>query len=238
MAVDKRNKRRGGFYWVDGIPYISVTNVLRVIDKPALSYWFGKKVYWAFVNDPSLSEKDALRAPYSASGEAKERGNTVHSIIETYKQTGKRIESVPAKFKPYVQAFYNWIDDNDVEIIENERTVISKEHGYGGTGDLIVRLNKTEDIWMIDAKTGKDIYDEVELQLSAYKKGSDEAGLEINRLGVLLLETGKDEKPTGNYKFAEKTYNIEAFLAAKKLWEWKNQSKIEAVEYNKYHRSQ
>jgi hypothetical protein len=57
----RESSRRGGFYWhTDGRPYISVTTVLSVIDKPALRYWFGKEVYRAMVVNPTLGEKEAL----------------------------------------------------------------------------------------------------------------------------------------------------------------------------------
>ena len=44
---NNKNLRRGGFYWIDNKPYVSVTKVLEVLDKPALRYWFGKEVYYA-----------------------------------------------------------------------------------------------------------------------------------------------------------------------------------------------
>ena len=71
MSKDQRNDRRGGFYWVDNKPYVSVTTALSVIDKPALRYWFGKQVYLAMTKDPTLNEKAALSAPYQMSDKAK-----------------------------------------------------------------------------------------------------------------------------------------------------------------------
>ena len=228
--ADNRESRRGGFYWdADGKPYISVTQILSVISKPALLYWATKEVYRAMVVDPSLSEKDALAAPYRSSKTAMGRGTTVHSIVEAYKHTKKYLENVPEDFKPYAQAFYTWFEDNDVEMVENEKTVVSKKYGYAGTLDLVVKFKKNGRTLIADVKTGKDIYDEVFLQLSAYKQAYEENGGEEVGIGVILLSTGADGKPTGKYKFEEGEYCFDEFLAAKKLWVWKNQELIASV---------
>lgn len=80
-----------------------------------------------------------------------------------------------------------------------------------------------------DVKTGKDIYDDVFLQLSAYKQAYEEAGGEEVGIGVVLLSTGKDGMATGKYKFQEGEYCFQEFLAAKKLWVWQNQDKIASL---------
>lgn len=217
--------RRGGFYWKANPkkPYVSVTNVLSVIDKPQLRYWFGKMVYWAMVEDPTLQEQAALAAPYKKSDQAKSRGTTVHSIVETYKHTKEHLETVPEAFRGYATAFYNWVKDNDIEILENERTVFSELHEYAGTLDLLVRNNQSNKTFVIDVKTGKDIYPEAYLQLSAYKQALSENGTETDQIAVLLL------KEDGTYKFGQGESQLDAFLAAKRLWEWKNPDLMEIV---------
>ena len=223
MKTDKRNQRRGGFYWFEGKPYISVTNVLRAIDKPALRYWFGTQVFLAMVKNPTLSEKEALSAPYKTSDTAKSRGTTIHSIVESFKNTGKIPEGIPEKYAGYANAFQKWMKDNAVELVEQEKTIISKKYGYAGTADLIVR--KGDSIWVCDVKTGKGIYQEAHLQLSAYKQALIENGINIERMGVILL------KETGNYKFEEVDECFDTFLATKKLWEFLNKDLIEKIGY-------
>lgn len=215
VKKDLRSNRRGGFYWLEGVPYVSVTQVLRVIDRPALRYWFGQQVYRAFVKDPTLSEKDALSAPYRQSDKAKSRGSTVHSIVEAYKKTGAVIEDIPEEFRGYAEAFYSWIKDNSVEVISQEKTVISKKHGYAGTLDLIVSISDSG-TWLIDVKTGKGIYPESWLQLSAYKEALEEEGGKVDEIAVLLL------KDNGKYMFEKGEADIEVFLACKKMWIWQN----------------
>ena len=213
--TDQRHEKRGGYYWRQGVPHIATTNILQIVAKPQLVYWFGKEVYLAMVLDPSLSQKDALAAPRATSGKAKARGTLVHSVMEAYKTTGKTIDTVPELYKGYVDAFYSYVGDNKLDIIEREKTVYNKEHGYAGTLDMLTKINNGKDKWILDFKTGKDIYDEVTLQLSAYKHALGGK----YRMGVVLL------KEDGKYKFQEVEDEFEAFLACKKVWIWKNKEK-------------
>ena len=206
---------------MDKKPYPSVTKILQCIDKPALRYWFGKEVYLAMIKDPTLAQQEALSAPYRTSDKAKMRGTTIHSIIEAYKKTGAVIDSVPKELKGYAEAFYSWANDNKLEVIESEKTIVNKEHQFAGTLDLLVKLNG-KGTWILDIKTGKDIYMEAHLQLSAYFNSQSKA----TRMGILLL------KEDGKYKFEEVTDNFEVFLAVKKLWGFINKEICEKVGYD------
>lgn len=223
--TETKNDRRGGLYWKKDPkkPYLSVTTALSIIDKPALRYWFGKMVYYAMVQDPTLSEQEALSAPYKKNKEATGRGTTVHSIVEVYKHTKEHLESVPEQFRGYATAFKNWIDDNDIEVLENERTVFSDKYNYAGTLDLLVKSKKTGQTSIIDIKTGKDIYPEAYLQLSAYKQALAENGTGVNNICVLLL------KEDGTYKFEQGEDNLQAFLATMILWRWKNPDLVDLI---------
>lgn len=223
--MDIKN-RRGGFYWKDGEPYLSITEILKTIDKPALRYWYGREVYYAMVKNPTLDEKKALAAPYETSEKAKDRGSTIHSIVEAFKSTEKRIESIPQHIQPYAFAFYDFLKDHNVELLEQEKSVFSDEYKIAGTLDIYAKIG--EKFMVLDVKTGKDIYQEAGLQLSAYKHMIEH---KIDEIAVLLLETGKDNKPTGKYKFQTMTDDFDAFLACKKLYEYLNKEKLVKVGY-------
>jgi hypothetical protein len=156
-----------GFEIVDGKVYLRTTTVLKIIEKPALMYWFGKEVFYALSQNPELSEKEALAMPYQVSAKAKDRGTTVHSIVEAFKSTEKRIETIPQHIQPYAFAFYDFMRDHGLEMIDNEKKVYSDEHMLSGTLDIYGKLGDKH--FIIDVKTGKDIYMEAGLQLSAYK---------------------------------------------------------------------
>jgi hypothetical protein len=210
---DKRQERRGGFYWFDDEPYISVTKVLEVLDKPQLRRWYAREVYLAMVKNPNLSEADALAVPFNKGNEAKNRGTTIHSIVEAFKHSKEEIDDIPEKFRPYAVSFYNWVKDNNIEILEHEKTVKSAKYKYAGTCDLIVKNRQTNEVWVCDVKTGKDIYQEAFLQVSAYKRALLENGIKIDKTGVILL----GEK---GYKFAEGGDYFNYFLSALELWKF------------------
>lgn len=218
--ADKRRTRRGGFYWHKDRPLVSVTNVLKIIDKPALRYWFGQQVYWAMVKNPDLGEKEALNSPWKTSGKAKSRGTAVHNIVETWKTTGDLVTDAPEDYKGYARGFEKWVNEYNAKVLEHEKTVINLKEKYAGTLDLLTEINNTRAI--IDVKTGKDIYPEAGLQLSAYLHGEN---VEAERIGVLLLQE------SGKYKFQWVDDDYEVFLHAKALWEWNNQSTLNSVNY-------
>lgn len=222
--LSPKDSKRGGFYWIEGKPFVSVTQVLGdVLRKPGLEYWMKEQIYLAMVADPTLEKAKALAAPKEISEDAKLRGQTVHDIIEAWKQTQTYIETIPEKFKGYAQAFYQFIKDQDIEILEHERTVISEKYGYAGTLDLLMKSKKNGRTFLIDAKTGKGVYPEFFLQLSAYKQALSEGGTEVDTIGVLLL------KEDGTYAFELGGGCLDVFLAVLKIWEWKNKDLIEKL---------
>jgi PD-(D/E)XK nuclease superfamily len=215
-AQDKRAERRGGFYWVGSEPYPTVTTILQVKNKPALLRWHMEQVYWAVVKNPSISKEEALMAPGLVSNDAKTRGTTVHSIVEHYTE-GASIEEVlagiPEAYQGYAKAFHNWINNNDFTVIQHEKTVVSTVHKFAGTLDMLARNKKSGEIYLIDVKTGKQIYREAFYQLSAYKEALREEGIKVDKLAVLLLSD------KGVYNFGTGSDRLKAFLAAKTLWE-------------------
>jgi hypothetical protein len=215
--------RRGGFYFPEGKPHLGVTTPLKSINKPAIQYWFGQQVYREMVVDPTISEREALSAPYAASERAKNRGSTIHSIMEAWKQTGVEIDPKLERFKPYVHAFRDWIEDQEIELISQEKKVFSEKYGIGGKYDIYCKKNGK--YWLVDGKSGKDIYPEAWLQLSAYKEIFIENGMPVDEIAVLLLQKN------GKYRFEKGVSDFQTYLAVKKLWEWQNQDLCQKVGY-------
>jgi hypothetical protein len=225
-----KSTRRAGFYFIDKKPYISVTTVLTVINKPQIVYWYGRQVYLALVKNPSLSEKDALAAPYQSTRGAMSRGTTVHSIVEAYKHTKEQLD-VPEEFRGYAKAFYKFVTERKAKIKEQEKTVISKTLKVAGTLDLLASIDDIEVPLVIDVKTGKDIYEESFLQTSAYRFMLLENGIFTRGIGTLLLLSN------GEYKFQHEVeepvlkIRMDAFLSAKKLYEGLNHETLQKVGY-------
>lgn len=231
VSANQTNLRRGGFYWIGNKPYLSTTEILKVIDKPALRYWYGQEVFYAMCKDPKLNEREALSAPYQSGKKAAGRGTTVHSLVEAYKNTGQVIENVPDDFKGYAQAFYDFMNEVKPELIEQEKTAIDEENSVAGTLDIYGKIGSKH--YVLDIKTGKDIYAESSLQLSQYAHSLRLEGKPVDAIGVVLLETGADKLPTGKYKFAVQTEAHDVFLHAKALYEWQNKEKLLKIGYLK-----
>lgn len=229
---NQTNTRRGGFYWdEEQNPMLSVTTILGIIDKPALRYWYGQEVFNAMIKNPGLNEREALAAPYQSGQSAASRGKTVHSIVEAYKQTGAVLTGISEEFQGYASAFYKFMDETAIEIIDQEKTVFDRENRTAGTLDMYAKIGKA--FYVLDVKTGKDIYAESGLQLSAYAHMLRAEGKQVDSIGVLLLQIGDDKLPTGNYKFAVATESYEAFLHAKGLYEYLNREKLIKAGYLK-----
>jgi CRISPR/Cas system-associated exonuclease Cas4 (RecB family) len=231
MSDLRKTNRRGEFYWKGEPekPYVSVTRVLSILDKPALRWWYGDQIYNAMILDPTLSRTEAHAAPYKSSKKAASRGTTIHSIIQAYKVSGflAEVKKLPPHLRGYAQAFNSWVSDNKIEILEQEKTVFSERFGYAGTTDLITKVNGKRQV--VDVKTNKDgnVYQESFLQVSAYINALKENGIEVSDGYILALsETGKY-----TYKQAEDCF--EQFLAAKKLWVWSNKEVCKKLGYGK-----
>jgi len=219
-----KDQKRGGFYWVEGKPFPSVTKILGdVIRKPALEYWMKKEVYLAMVADPTLSETEAMVAPYAKADKAKSRGTTVHSIIEATKQ-GAKIEEVPEAFAGYKKAFDTWLADIKPEIVENEKTLVNIVKRYAGTCDMIAKIDGKS--YVVDFKTSKDgaTYQEAELQIAAYFYSLEAVS------GACVVGLG--ENGTYTHKvIGDLPGCFGAFLATKTLWEFLNREDCKKVGY-------
>ena len=67
-----------------------------------------------------------------------------------------------------INAFREWIKQNEVEWLAAEQRVYSRTHNYAGTVDAVARVNG--EFAVIDFKTSAKIYEEYYLQVAAYSK--------------------------------------------------------------------
>lgn len=227
--TDLKKLRRGGFYFIGKKPFVSVTKVIDVIDKPALRYWYAERVYLATIKDPTINKELAMRAPYEARDKAADRGSTIHSVIEAYKKgTPPDLKSIPDQFQGYVKAFYTAVDQLNISIVAQEKTVFSKKHKYAGTLDILAHIDNKETLNIIDVKTGKEIYPTAFIQGAAYANAVEEENKKIEGIGVLLL------MEDGSYKWqysSDWANKFKAFLACKFLWQEVNSEMLKNIGY-------
>lgn len=174
------------------------------IPKPFLVGWAAKQAAECAVDNEkawkAIQEADGDQAAvdyikgarYRSTSKKAKRGTIVHAAVEAY-LAGKPMskadleeylaeERVP---KPMwrgaagmVAAAMEFLFDQEPEVLHSESTVYSREHGYAGTADLIVkmRVGKSRKHAIVDFKTSPRIYDETSLQLCAYSR-ADFVGL-------------------------------------------------------------
>ena len=209
-------RRRDGYYRYNGGKFISVTEVLKALAKPALVTWAARTAASLVLEDPEhySSVEAATNGIYRTSERAMERGTNVHAFADG--------SSDPVGVEGYAVAYDCFRSVVRPDPIHTECNVYSTTHGYAGTTDLIATIGG--ETWMLDYKTGKGVYDEAKIQLAAYQHadfilpyGPNPEPIplpEIAHTGVVLL--GED----GTWSLTETHAPLEVFLALKQVWEW------------------
>ena len=217
--------RRAGFYKIDGIDMPSVTTILGILAKPALINWAAKQGAKAVLKDPVMydSPQAAAAAIYTIDGEkATDRGIAAHKVAEDYakaiiKGTQDKFNSDNPYF-PSIKAFFEQMRPDPVAI---EVVLFNSEHQYAGTCDLLAGIGGK--LALIDFKTSKYVYEDMQLQLAAYancdtgilEDGTRFAAQRPDIQAIVLL------RENGTFLWAPLDGDFEAFLAAKTLWLWK-----------------
>jgi hypothetical protein len=139
-------------------------------------------------------------ARYAEKDAAARRGTQVHKLAERL-VAGEAVP-VPAGLEGHVQSYVRFLDDFDVEPILTEAVIVSHEHRYCGTLDLVADLLDVEQPgggrvrWLLDVKTTRSgVYGETALQLAGYRYADrwvDDEGTEfdvpsVDRCGVVWV---------------------------------------------------
>ena len=246
MASDHR-------YWMNGIgPFPSVTTVLGILDKPAVTTWKAKETARAMfalhlnqateIENGAWSEEDAIRWALAEADKQRDSaaklGSSVHLLADLVgaSETGSIGFEVSEQEKPYVDAyrgFLSFLEAQGGSIVSSEHAVWN-QNGYAGTYDLIVYLKG--DLWLIDIKTSKGIYPDYGLQLAAYRYGENIVlpndsfyypMPEIQHTGILHLRP--DAYPKQGWKLFEYVTGERdyiAFLGALEVFKWKQEGRF------------
>lgn len=207
----------------------SVTNVLSVINKPALMGWAARQVaIMAADMREALHQMaydevvDLLKgAATRTSNRAGTRGTDVHAWIADELQGIPTVE-LPSSSSAYLAAARSWLADTSPSPVTVETTMFHPL--YAGTADAVVRIDGES--WLLDFKTSRGIYDEAALQVCALAgcflwagESAVTEALPIDRLGVVRFDD------RGRYEMKEITdreTHHEMFLALVSLWNWQH----------------
>ena len=192
-------------YFIEGKKYFRVTQILGVISKPALIYWYGK------YGMKKCRQILHLRAEF---------GTTVHKLFEII-MGGDEVTSdnYNDEIQTTIKLFNEWRSEHKFKDVATEQHLWSKKHKYAGTTDCIAIMDN--ELVLLDWKTSKDIYDEYWLQLSMYVAAFEElTGVKIDKCGIVQIRDGKSKYETKTYD--EIMEYFEASKAAIVLFEWRN----------------
>jgi hypothetical protein len=175
-------------YTFNGVTYPGVTSVLKVIDKSdALMAWAARQTAEAAIGmlSPEYGNETAplvmlmstvgpegvVKALTSRSSwkrdEAAQLGTDVHDLADQLMR-GLSPE-IPDHARKHVQNYADWLASAGWTLRASEAMLVNPEWGYGGTLDLLAydRDGKTV---IADIKTGRSVYREAVLQLTAYSE--------------------------------------------------------------------
>lgn len=236
LARNVRGKGRHYEHPVSGELLPSVTNIIGVLDKPALPRWAAKMVAhqaWDLRNSLSgLGKDEAIDilkgSPWRSSGRSAARGTSIHAYLEAAMngQDTPELGGQARDYQPAADAVLRWFDEHSIDLVESEQTVFG--HGYAGTYDAHLRWHYADDQWedwLVDYKTGTSgPYDEVSLQLSALAAAGTRvdgkaAWSSFDRLVAISIQ------PKGKFVMKQVTdpeASFAAFEALLEAWKWKN----------------
>lgn len=139
-------------------------------------------------------------------------GGTVEMGDAFANRSGDPEELTPDEYA-CLMSFVEWFHETRPEIIAVEYTVWNEHYRYAGTVDIKCRINGK--VWIIDLKTGADIWPPHELQVSAYKH-ADKDGPKVQKLAILQL--GYRRNKIKKWKFTPIADKFKLFLAARQIW--------------------
>jgi hypothetical protein len=161
----------------NGEYYPSVTSVLQTINK---GYGYEEWLKSVGHNSKIIVEK------------AQKSGSKIHDAIERF-LLGNKLEPLEFDEDEWVKMcnFANWANNLDLEVIETETELFSENMRIAGTADLVCRINGT--VYLIDYKSGNNIYSTSHLQVGAYV-GMWNASHEVKIERAGLLHVGANVK--------------------------------------------
>jgi len=221
------------WYKVGGEFVPSVTGVLRAtVAKPALIFWAVNCAatyvdeYFGEVSDEgsslNISRDDILNLKSgikAAHNKISKNGIRIGTDLHKYAEDavswklGNSTEIPEPPTDPQtlnsVNAFRNWVKENDIKWLASEEKIYHRELKFAGTVDAVAEIN--DEFCVIDWKTGSGIYEEMYLQCAAYAKTIEDVyGREVDAFYILRLD-----KKTGAYEAVRSPDVDEHFSAFK-----------------------
>ena len=169
------------YYTSTGEQVPGVTTVLSVLAKPALIPWANRLGLAGIDSSKFVDEAASIGTLAHAMIMEELGGVTAHRSDFSADQIVRASHGV--------LVFRKWLEGHDLKPMLLEQPLVSDEHHYGGTIDILANLDGEPTL--IDLKTSSGIYEEHIFQVGAYWKLCDEAGQKIT--GARILRIGRTE---------------------------------------------
>lgn len=119
----------------------------------------------------SVGDQGVINALKAASlerrGEAAKLGSIIHGLADDFIQGRALPADMPELHRKYIDGYSEWWRVSGWSLRASEALLVNPEWGYGGTLDLLARDRDGATV-LADIKTGKGVYREAVLQLTAY----------------------------------------------------------------------
>jgi hypothetical protein len=215
--------------------FTSVTTILSVLNKPFLVKWAAKESALCAVNDPIVRQLieqgrktdavDYIKTAHTRIADtASDAGTDAHAWIEA-RIKGER--PPPGGEPPHLKHFDTFCLIHKPEFLLCESTVYNRKEGYAGTMDFMAKFNGGP-ATIVDVKTGKSVYPEAALQLTAYAHGEfvDDKGeegylpqveagavLHIRPNGYKLIPVSVEEEVWRSFLYIKESYRWMKYLS-------------------------
>jgi hypothetical protein len=182
IGTGPRNARQdsGGrrkYTW-QGRELPSVTSVPKLAGIPdRLHRWFiGNLIDYVLTNHSDIGlrvatgderEIGSLRRDLWQAVQGQQRSRIVGIAVHRAASEGHDPNTVHPSIGPKLRQYLDWRDRSGAVVLGSEFQCWNLTEGYAGTADLMVRFADGS-VWLIDLKTGKGVYSEAALQLTAY----------------------------------------------------------------------
>lgn len=216
----------------------SVTAITGIIDKSRPLMIWASRLTADYLRDWIANNKLEEEALLGAVSEAvdlynKKRdeaagfGTQVHDFAERFAiaklGNGKMPEltdDMPIEVINGINAFLDWVTENNVEFLETEKLIYSDNHGFVGLCDVVANVNGHK--MMCDYKTSKAMYSPMFYQVAAYRAAYNEEMRAIGGLpvvGSMILHFNKENGELDTRKFTNEEHeeHFETFLACMKV---------------------
>lgn len=176
-AVKPRRRYHDGKKRLPGV----TTVIGSVLAKPALMWWAANVASEATAEAlaSGLSVEQALEIGRKAHAVRRDAAADAGTLAHSYVEQWLAHESLAVDLADEQQAkgfaaarrLIDWVEEAEgagrLEVLGFEVPLVDVASGYGGTIDMVASIDGV--VHVVDFKTGKGVYDEVALQLGAYR---------------------------------------------------------------------